>query len=353
MNQVVGCKLKRFIRVCANGSTSLASSTVKYRRRSGGNEGSSLATVEAWTKPLEQKKGISMTRPTHFLSLPLGQHSQLRGVVGNFQSALLLLQKTPDAIKGLDPSIVINPRRLHLTLGVMTLEKSNEHTADSEKTSKKTIESALELLHSLQPQLSNEGPLEVPLKRLGVFESKKGARVLWVSPIEQVVDEETPEEKENREKLQRVCDLVHRTFKAAGYITDQRPLKLHCTIINTSYRKPSSKRHILFSFDDILRSAPLRSIQAFPTTTQVAAVEPVATSSSLDPSRDPATIPCAIQGSSGTNPPSEPASIPTERVIPVDMGTFTVSEIQLCVMGSHGPEDEYVSVGGTSLTKGN
>ncbi|KAF9261703.1 hypothetical protein L218DRAFT_961190 [Marasmius fiardii PR-910] len=281
-------------------------------------------------------------RPTHFLSLPLGQYPQLRRNVGDFQSALLQLQNTSSAVKGLDPSIIVNPRRLHLTLGVMSLTKPGD---ESEETPK-TIESALKLLQSLQPQLSDEGPLHIPLKRLGAFESKKGARVLWVSPIEQAIDGETPEEKENREKLQRVCDLVYRTFNAAGYITDQRPLKLHCTMINTSHRKPSSKRHVLFSFDDILSSAPLQSIKMCPTADQEARAR------SLDATTGVATIPCDIPNIPVTAAPVDSASIPTGRVVPVDMGTYSVSEIQLCIMGSHGPEGEYVSVGGISLTKG-
>jgi activating signal cointegrator complex subunit 1 len=33
----------------------------------------------------------------------------------------------------------------------------------------------------------------------------------------------------------------------------------------------------------------------------------------------------------------------------VDLGAWDVDEVQICEMGSHGPENEYVSCGGVSL----
>jgi activating signal cointegrator complex subunit 1 len=33
----------------------------------------------------------------------------------------------------------------------------------------------------------------------------------------------------------------------------------------------------------------------------------------------------------------------------VDLGTYTIDEIQICRMGSWGPEGEYVSVGGIDI----
>ncbi|KAL0068087.1 hypothetical protein AAF712_004747 [Marasmius tenuissimus] len=252
----------------------------------------------------------------------------------------------------------------------MSLQKPKEGQGSSDTTPEKTVESALDLLRSLQSQLSEEGAVQIPLRQLGAFGSKKGARVLWASPVEQAEDGETPDESGNREKLARVCckshsrsqfssidsglpclALVHRTFKEAGYIVDTRPLKvsivltffatsllpyaqLHCTLINASHRKPSSKRHILFSYDDILASQALHHIQV---------------SSALETPDD--TVPTASPEVSRVGKISEIASAETSstRVVQVDLGSYTVSEIQLCVMGSHGSEGEYVSVGGISL----
>ncbi|ESK88559.1 hypothetical protein Moror_3174 [Moniliophthora roreri MCA 2997] len=272
----------------------------------GGGRGRGAQLSSDMERAQSQNMKDRPVRPTHFLSLPLGQYPSLRSKIAKFEDALL--NSSPNAISGLDPTIVINPRRLHLTLGVMALQSERSEPKGS---SEKTVQTALELLNSLRSQLLQEGPLQIPLNHLGAFESKKGARVLWVSPKEDGQQDESSEDKAEREKLVRVCNLVHQTFKQAGYITDTRPLKLHCTILNTSWRKPSSKRHLLFSFDDVLRSTALADIRVAP------------------------------QSSIGS----------TERLVDVDMGTYTVSEIQLCVMGSHGPEGEYVSVGSVSLTE--
>ncbi|KAK1226211.1 hypothetical protein PQX77_010793 [Marasmius sp. AFHP31] len=337
-------------------------------RRQGWKGEKSTGAVSLGKNEIDEEK--RPLRPTHFLSLPLGQHPELRSRVAKFQDALLNPHGSSSAVKGLHPSIVINPRRLHLTLGVMSLQKPKEGQGSSDTTPEKTVESALDLLRSLQSRLSEEGPVHIPLKQLGAFGSKKGARVLWVSPVEQAEDGETPDESSNREKLARICcklhsrlkfssidsrspclALVHRTFKEAGYILDTRPLKvsivltffvtsllpltqLHCTLINTSHRKPSSKRHILFSYDDILASQALHDIQILSA-----------------PETPDDTVATASPEVSRVAKPSEMASAETSsaRVAQVDMGSYTVSEIQLCIMGSHGSEGEYVSVGGISL----
>ena len=48
-------------------------------------------------------------------------------------------------------------------------------------------------------------------------------------------------------------DFIHQEFKKAGYITENRPLKLHCTILNTSHRRP--RRREPFSYEDVLKSS--------------------------------------------------------------------------------------------------
>jgi len=102
---------------------------------------------------------------------------------------------------------------------------------------------------------------------------------------------------------------------------------MHCTVINTSHRKgPPAKRRELFSYDEILVSDALRDIQfSKPTEPGDGAILP--TSESLSPE----------------------ARSRADRTVEVSLGTYTVREIQLCIMGSHGPEGEYISVGGVSL----
>jgi len=104
----------------------------------------------------------------------------------SFQAALL--EHSPP-IPGLDNSIVVDPRRMHLTLGVMALG------------AEKTLESALTLLNNLKPRimdiLSGE-KLRVDLNTLDIMPPDRGdldkAHVLWMGPA--VVDDH---------KLRTVC----------------------------------------------------------------------------------------------------------------------------------------------------
>ena len=63
--------------------------------------------------------------------------------------------------------------------------------------------------------------------------------------------------------------------------------------------------------------------------------------------------------SSSSNSSSKPSNVPTKSPghsvvinppsVSVNLGVFVVKEIQLWVMGSHGPNNEYISCGGTVL----
>ncbi|KAF9078844.1 AKAP7 2'5' RNA ligase-like domain-containing protein [Rhodocollybia butyracea] len=244
-------------------------------------------------------------KPTHFLCLPLGHHPDLQEKVTRFYSLLLR-----DKVEGIDPTILINPRRLHFTLGVMSLSSQDPDgdSAGSSSTTSRTVEDALELLRSLQPQLTSlcttgkSGNLQISLERIGAFEWNKGARVLWAGPRGNEGWSESEEEREERLKLIRVAEMVHRTFIGAGF-SEKRPLKLRCSIIATSRRKPTSKIYQLFSFTDVL-----------------------------------ASLQTTAEGSVKAS----------NRIAPVSFGTYNIPEIQLCAIGSHGPEDEYVSLGSIS-----
>ncbi|KAL1699328.1 hypothetical protein EV121DRAFT_216447, partial [Schizophyllum commune] len=226
-----------------------------------------------------------------------------------------LLAASPP-IAGLDRSIVIDPRRVHLTLGVMRLEKEDAAASAYSKDAaasapsrdaaasassmdanadppKKTISTALALLRSLAPQLAALGPARVDLERLGVLKTQKGGReanVLWVGPME--ADESS---------LYAIADLVHQTFRREGYVLETRPLKLHVTLLNTTHRK-KPRRRLAFSYIDVLH-AHLASSTAHPTF-------PV---------------------------PRHP--------IRISLGSYEVHAVHLCEMGSHGPDNEYVSIG--------
>ena len=56
--------------------------------------------------------------------------------------------------------------------------------------------------------------------------------------------------------------------------------------------------------------------------------------------------------SSSSNPSSKPSNhsvVKNPPSVSVNLGVFVVEEIQLWVMGSHGPNNEYISCGGTVL----
>ncbi|KAH9970923.1 AKAP7 2'5' RNA ligase-like domain-containing protein [Russula compacta] len=241
-------------------------------------------------------------RPTHFLALPIGHHAGLRDAIAALTSSWLAHEPP---IEGLDPSIVVHPRRLHFTLGVMALKDippppPQSSDRDRDRGHGHDLAGATALLASLAPRvralLAHNDPLRVPLGRLAVMQPDPArAHVLYVEP-----DLRSPD----GQRLRAVCDLVRGAFKEAGFLADaQRPLKLHCTILNTKYRRrtPSQGQR---------RGAAAGSIPfsfaAFPPTT--------------------------ANDTEGEN-----------------LGTWSADELQICKMGSWAPDGAYVRVAGCDL----
>ncbi|KAG2122443.1 kinase A anchor protein, partial [Suillus cothurnatus] len=219
-----------------------------------------------------------------------GHHVQLQESVKSFTDGLL---NCKPALPGVDRGIVIAPRRLHLTLGVMTLENSLA-------SSRRTLADAQALLGTLKTrvmELLDGHSLCIPLTEMNIMNPDRGnadnAHVLWLGPSM---------DTEDAQRLKSVSEFVNKAFSDAGFIQDRRPLKLHCTILNTSHRRPYRQP---FSYNAILTSSFIREF--------------VRTSHNF---RDP---------------------------VKVDFGTWKVDEIQICEMGSYGPEGEYVSCGCCSL----
>ncbi|OAX34113.1 hypothetical protein K503DRAFT_794290 [Rhizopogon vinicolor AM-OR11-026] len=227
------------------------------------------------------------------ISLPIGHHARIQESVKSFTDGLLSCKP---ALPGVDSGIVIAPRRLHVTLGVMALE-------DPPTSSEKTLENALALLSRLRPSimefLDGHG-LCIPLTEMNIMNPYRGdadnAHVLWFGPSL---------DREDAQRLKTVSEFVNKAFSDAGFILDRRPLKLHCTILNTSHRKPHRQP---FSYKAILASPSIREF--------------VRTPLEVHDIRDP---------------------------VKVEFGTWSVDEIQICKMGSYGQEGEYVSYGSCSL----
>ncbi|KAI6022018.1 hypothetical protein EDC04DRAFT_3117927 [Pisolithus marmoratus] len=200
-----------------------------------------------------------------------------------------------------------------MTLDDGTLGSSSSGSAP---TTLKTLQEALTLLFSLKPrieELLSGSRFCVPLNRMNIMKPDGGdpdnAHVLWLGPSQ---------DSEDARRLERIGEMVNRTFREAGFISDRRPLKvqsylfgafaigLHCTVLNTIYRKPRPRGpRQPFSYRALVMSPAARPF--FPAPANF---------------RDP---------------------------IEVDFGTWNVEEIQLCRMGSYGRDGEYVSCGGLSL----
>ncbi|KAJ7229991.1 kinase A anchor protein [Mycena pura] len=235
-----------------------------------------------------------------------GQHPELRKRIKDFQQKILC---SANEIQGLDQSILVDPRRLHFTIGVMALS-TTESPDNPDAPQSRTISEAIALLYSLAPEINQitRQPVLLTLDKMGVLKTKgQQAGVLYVGPSD--------ESSENASKVNLIFNLLTQRFRQEGFISDPfRPAVLHCTLINASHRKP---RRIprAFSYREIFGLATVDTTSAAP----------------ADPEQ------------SHQLSASVPSPAPADRAIRVDFGTWLASEIQLCKMGSHGPENEYVS----------
>jgi len=257
----------------------------------------------------DNRGGNTVRRPplTHFISLPIGHQISLQKSISSFTSRLL---DTTPALPGLDRTIVIPPRRLHLTLGVMSLDDAEGSNIgfDSRGTDsrKKTLSQALSLLTSLESRISEMlcgAQLTVPLQMMDIMPPDGGdpdkAHVLWLGPSHR---------NEEARRLRQVGEMVNKAFVEAGFITERRPLKLHCTILNTTHRQPRTRGpRQPFSYRRLLESPAAQAV---------------------------------LLEQPGLRQP-----------VKVNFGTWHVDEIQICKMGSYGPEGEYESCGGLVLSQ--
>ncbi|KAJ6468102.1 AKAP7 2'5' RNA ligase-like domain-containing protein [Mycena vitilis] len=299
-------------------------------------------------RPQKPKPNAVRPRPTHFLSLPLGHHPELRERIKAFHHKLLPPDQSsseattppPAVIEGLDRSILVDPRRLHLTIGVMTLASSDSETLQADLDSAgghgsqgKTLEAAIALLRSLGPDIdaivapdpsteTTRAPVSpvLTLDTMGVLKTKrKQAGVLYVGP-----NDDSDGINEDTRKVTRLFDLVGRRFREEGFIDeDARPAVLHCTLINASHRKPRRVPRT-FSYREIFEHA-----------------------SKLNETPAASAEAAALLANDYLSP-----LLPQDRAIRVDFGTWAISEVQLCTMGSHGPENEYVSVASVPVISG-
>lgn len=167
--------------------------------------------------------------------------------MGSFTQALL---EHDPSISGLDPSILIAPRRLHLTLGVMSLDVGSVDNRDGATgtpelpASAKTLSGATALLQNLRPrilELLENAQLNVVFDRVDIMRPDRGdlekAHVMWVGPSQ---------DSEDARRLKLVSgatfstwqatnsdnstEFINQEFRAAGFVVDERrPLKVSRT----------------------------------------------------------------------------------------------------------------------------
>ncbi|KAI0693612.1 AKAP7 2'5' RNA ligase-like domain-containing protein [Cerioporus squamosus] len=239
---------------------------------------------------------------THFLAIPLGHNPAFREKLSAFTNALLAADP---AIPGLDSTIIMPARRMHFTLGVMSLHRPSPTDPDAPV---RTLEEATKVLQDLKPKILtmlNGERLRVSLDSMDIMKPERGdqkrAHVMWVGPAG----------GDSTERLMAVGKLIKQTFEEAGLLIDEnRPLKLHCTVVNTIYRKPRPRFRQPFSYPSILTSEAVESV--------------LVQDEIVDATEADKTL--------------------KKGPIKVDLGEWDIDEVQICEMGSWGPEGEYRAV---------
>ncbi|KLO11112.1 hypothetical protein SCHPADRAFT_791928, partial [Schizopora paradoxa] len=228
---------------------------------------------------------------------PIGLDASLQRTLSSFTSSLLA---SDPPIEGLDASIVVPARRVHITLGVMslvdellvdggggTMELTSEETLKEKEMTKPTptLSSAIAFLQALRPRILEKlegGKALVPLERIDVMKNGSGrgkgkemAHVLYAAPAE---DEDAVLSLLMPVRMVgRMTDFIHGEFLKAGYVVDEgRPLKvrrhsdtrfyiqqLHATLLNTIYRRPRprNRQRIPFNLSQLLASDAVHAVR--------------------------------------------------------------------------------------------
>jgi len=155
-----------------------------------------------------------------------GHHADLRDLMGRFGQSLL--NGTDPPVSGLDKSVLIPPRRLHFTLGVMSLTNTSSVIGAAGITDPtiqpRTLDDAVRFLESLKPRVddllrasaagsSNQiQKVRVALDSMDTMKLEKGgmAHVLWVGPKDgnskDISDDRT-------NKLRKVCGKLNESLQ--------------------------------------------------------------------------------------------------------------------------------------------
>lgn len=169
---------------------------------------------------------------SHFISLPLASHPAFVKQVEKFHASVMRMipvinsdtssSSSLTSGHGIDESILINPKTLHFTLLMLKLG-TEERVA--------TAVEVLQGLHSKLLEALNYGPIAVRLK---------GLECLVGTPAKAHVLYARVEDAEQEKRLLYVCKIIKEEFVKAGLVPEKdkkQQIKLHATLMNTSYRK--------------------------------------------------------------------------------------------------------------------
>lgn len=177
-----------------------------------------------------------------------GHHAGLCELMERFGQSLL--NDTNSPIPGLDESILVSPRRLHFTLGVMSLPSTSSVTDQAGSAGPlnqpRTVDDAVRFLQSLKPRVEDilRAPvsgsahqaqkIRVALNSMDVMKLERGgaAHVLWVGP-KGGNSKDTSDEETN--KFRQLCGTL------SDPLNERKGWPLICLLAQIS-STPRSKR---------------------------------------------------------------------------------------------------------------
>jgi len=122
---------------------------------------------------------------------------------------------------GVDSSIFQNPKKLHLTIGMLVLL--------SEQEIQQTCEMLQQCKEEFIDDISGGKPLEVEMSGIEYMNDDPGMVDVLYAKVHM---------KDGSNRLQELVDRVLERFQASGLIVKEwNSVKLHATVMNTLFRK--------------------------------------------------------------------------------------------------------------------
>ncbi|GAB7362538.1 hypothetical protein MBLNU230_g2856t1 [Neophaeotheca triangularis] len=211
-----------------------------------------MAKYKGGGKPAQSKK----PQLTHFLCLPLVNQKSRPQLEASFQrfkddvvakppgTSIANKDHDDEAQPATTVTTKVHPKAirpigaLHCTLGVMSLNESQLKEAidclDALDVSKLLNDAASSNNKDAESyeKRGTEDPIELTLRGLETMHAAEKTSILYTAP------------SDPSERLRPFCLAVQDIFRSKGLlIPDDRPLKLHATIVNTIYAKGNARRH--------------------------------------------------------------------------------------------------------------